>query len=97
MNEEKFKKILAQKEKAKIIAKQKKNTMWLSLGMIGLVGWSIVIPTFIGIAIGIVVDKKFPSQFSWTLMFLFLGLIIGCINAWYWVAKERKSIEKDKK
>ncbi|MFA6118563.1 MAG: AtpZ/AtpI family protein [Parachlamydiales bacterium] len=97
MSEKDFKKILEKKEKDKLMAKQRKNRMWLSLGMLGIVGWSIVIPAFIGIGIGIWIDKKFITQFSWTLMLMFLGLIIGCANVWYWISKERKSIEKDKK
>jgi ATP synthase protein I len=98
MNEKDFKKILERKEQDKLAAKgRKKGYMWMGLGMLGLVGWSIIVPTFIGLAIGIYIDKKFISPFSWTLMFLFLGLIIGCMNVWYWVSKERKSIEKDRK
>jgi len=99
MNEEdRFKKQIEQKEKRKLLAKKRKHSyMWFGMGMFGLVGWSIVVPTFIGVAIGIVIDQKVKSQYSWTLMLLFLGLIIGCINVWYWVTKERKSIEEDKK
>jgi ATP synthase protein I len=54
-----------------------------------------MIPTVIGIAVGIWADKKWPGQISWTLTFLFAGIILGCLNAWYWVEKERKSIEKE--
>jgi len=25
---------------------------------------------------------------------LVLGVIVGCLNAWYWVDKERKEIER---
>jgi ATP synthase protein I len=41
-------------------------------------------------------DKKFSGQISWTLTFLFLGIVLGCWNAWYWVQKERKLIEKER-
>jgi len=96
MNNKKLKTILSTKEKQKILAKQKKNNyMWFGLGMFGLVGWSIVVPTFLGIVIGIIIDRKTHSQYSWTLMLMLFGLILGCINVWYWIAKERKSIEKD--
>jgi ATP synthase protein I len=96
MNDKKLKKILDKKEKRKLIAKRKKNGyMWFGLGMFGLVGWSIVIPTFIGVVIGIIIDTRYDFQFSWTLMLMFLGLILGCINVWFWISKEKKSIEKD--
>ncbi len=64
--------------------------VWFGFGMFGLVGWSVAIPTLISIAVGIWVDRKWPSQYSWTLMFLFIGIIIGCLNAWYWVKRESR-------
>jgi hypothetical protein len=29
-------------------------------------------------------------------MLLLLGLIIGCLNSWHWVASEYKEMEEDK-
>ena len=55
--------------------------------MFGIVGWSVAIPTLIGVAIGVWIDRNWPSQFSWTLMLLIAGVMIGCLNAWYWVRK----------
>jgi ATP synthase protein I len=43
-----------------------------------------------GIALGVWIDAKWPSRFSWTLMLLFAGVALGCFNAWRWVEKERK-------
>ena len=56
--------------------------------MFGLVGWSVAIPTVIGIAIGIWLDARFEGQRSWTLTFLFIGIVVGCINAWFWIKRE---------
>jgi ATP synthase protein I len=76
------------KESRKIRGIQEKDeTVWFGLGMFGVVGWSVAIPTLIGIAIGIWIDRSWPSQFSWTLMLLIGGLMLGCMNAWYWVRK----------
>lgn len=66
------------------------QTVWSGLGMIGLVGWSVVVPTLAGAALGVWLDQNVPMKHSWTLMLLFIGLIIGCVNAWYWVDKEDK-------
>jgi ATP synthase protein I len=74
---------------------QKDETIWFGLGMFGIVGWSIVVPTLIGIALGLWIDKTWPSRFSWTLMMLILGVSLGCLNAWYWVKKARENIIKD--
>jgi len=62
------------------------------LGMFGLVGWSVAIPTLIGIVLGIWIDRRWPSPFSWTLMLLTIGVIIGCLNAWAWVSRQRRQI-----
>jgi ATP synthase protein I len=35
-------------------------------------------------------DKTSPGRFSWTLMCLLIGVIVGCLNAWYWVNRESK-------
>ena len=50
------------------------RSIWFGLGMSGLIGWSVTVPTLIGAALGIWVDKHYPSRFSWTLMLLLLGL-----------------------
>jgi ATP synthase protein I len=74
---------------------QSGDTVWFGLGMFGVVGWSVAIPTLIGTALGYWIDTSWPSRFSWTLMFLILGVALGCLNAWYWVEKARENIVKD--
>jgi ATP synthase protein I len=62
--------------------------VWFGLGMMGLVGWSVVVPTLLGAGLGIWLDNRHPGTHSWTLSLLVTGLVIGCVNAWYWVRKE---------
>lgn len=69
--------------------------VWFGLGMMGLVGWSVVLPTLLGAALGAWLDDKHPTRFSWTLALLVAGLVIGCINAWRWVAKEDKAMRSE--
>ena len=71
------------------------RSVWFGLGMSGLVGWSVTIPTLIGAAIGIWTDKHYPSSYSWTLMLLLLGLVIGCQSAWHWVDSEYKEMQEE--
>lgn len=79
------------KEDRKIRARSEQDrSVWFGLGMFGLVGWSVAIPTLVFLAIGIWIDRKWPSQYSWTLMLLVIGVIIGCYNAWYWVKKQSR-------
>ena len=69
--------------------------VWFGLGMMGLVGWSVVVPTLLGAAIGIWLDKHHPGKHPWTLALLVVGLAIGCLNAWHWVAKEDKAMRDE--
>ncbi|KAB2887995.1 MAG: F0F1 ATP synthase subunit [Desulfobulbaceae bacterium] len=71
------------------------RTIWHGLGMMGLIGWSVAIPTVLGIALGIWIDRHYPGRHSWTLMLLLLGLVLGCLNAWHWVAREERRIRQD--
>ncbi|GAA5520220.1 AtpZ/AtpI family protein [Aliifodinibius salicampi] len=64
--------------------------LWYGLGMFGLVGWSVSIPTILFLLLGIWIDSTYKSTYSWTLMMLIVGIFIGCMNAWYWVKKESK-------
>jgi ATP synthase protein I len=73
-----------------------KKTIWFGLGMSGIIGWSVAGPIVVGAAVGIWVDKRYPSTLSWTLMLLCLGLVIGCFNAWQWVDSQYKEMQEEK-
>ena len=70
------------------------QTVWSGLGMMGLVGWSVAVPTLLGAALGVWLDQHYPGSRSWTLMLLAIGLGLGCFNAWHWVAKEGREIRE---
>lgn len=77
------------KEERKVRAhKERNHDIWFGLGMFGLVGWAVAIPALAGIALGIWIDNRWPSPYSWTLMLLVIGVLTGCLNAWYWVKRE---------
>ena len=87
---------VAKKESLRIKAlRHKDETVWFGLGMFGIVGWSVAIPTLMGIALGLWIDRSWPSRYSWALMFLIIGVVLGCINAAYWVRKVRSKIIED--
>ena len=69
--------------------------VWLGLGMMGLIGWSVTVPTLLGAGLGLWLDRRYPGGHSWTLALLVAGLAIGCVNAWHWVAKEDKAMQDD--
>lgn len=67
--------------------REKPNRLWFGLGMVGMVGWQVALPTILGAFLGRWLDGRFPGPPSWTLTFLFLGLMMGCYNAWQWVKR----------
>ncbi len=69
--------------------------VWFGLGMMGLIGWSVVVPTLLGAVLGNWLDKHHPGKSSWTLALLVAGLTIGCFNAWHWVAREDKAMRDE--
>lgn len=65
-----------------------RRSIWFGLGMFGLIGWSVALPTLAGVALGLWIDRHWPSRISWTLTLLFVGVVLGCLNAWRWIKRE---------
>lgn len=72
-----------------------KPAVWFGLGMIGLIGWSVTVPTLLGVALGLWLDEHHPGRHPWTLALLVAGLMLGCWNAWHWIAKEERTMRED--
>lgn len=53
-------------------------------------GFSIALAIFIGLAIGIFLDRRFDTNPWWTLIFLGLGIIAGFRNIGIAIKKSRK-------
>ena len=76
--------------------RQAHRHVWHGLGTIGIIGWSVAVPTLLGLTLGLWLDSSFPGAYAWTLNFLLLGMIIGCFIAWHWVSKEYTEMNNDK-
>ena len=86
--------VVAKKEARKLRARRgSRNQMWVGFGMLGLIGWSVAVPTLLGVALGVWLDRVAPRSYSWTLALLLAGVTIGCFNAWHWVHREQRSME----
>ncbi len=83
------------KERRRIAARRATQSAWFGLGMFGLVGWSVAIPVVLCIGLGVWIDGRYPSRFSWTLMLLAAGVVLGCLNGWYWLSGERRVIDRE--
>ena len=80
------------KERRKIKGRrERQQSPWFWAGMFGLVGWSVAIPTALGVYLGLKLDKWYPGRFSWPLTGVVVGLALGCLNAWFWVKRESRN------
>lgn len=94
---EEFRRQLAAKRARKLRAQRLgEHQAWFGLGMFGVVGWSVAIPAVACIALGVWIDRVKPGRYSWTLMLLVVGMALGCLNGWFWLARERRIIEQER-
>ena len=81
--------VAGRKERRKLRARrQGHRAVWFWLGMMGLVGWSVAVPTLLGLAAGWWLDQRFGGTRSWTLTGLVVGVAVGALTAWYWIKRE---------
>jgi ATP synthase protein I len=63
-------------------AREGERSIGRNLALIGVIGWTIVTPTLIGIYFGRKLDRALASGIFWTLGLLVIGLALGCWLAW---------------
>ena len=69
--------------------RDKGMTFWRYLGLVGSVGWGVVVPMLVGVALGRLIDRKAGTAYEWTLGLLVFGLAVGCYNVWRMVTRDR--------
>lgn len=69
--------------------RQNNNTL-SAIAVLGVVGWSVTVPTLLGVALGAWIDHRAPGRFSWTLTLLLTGLLLGCVNAWLRIGRDQR-------
>ena len=67
--------------------REKGQSFWSYLGLIGAVGWGVVVPMVLGVLLGRWLDGRFEKGY-WAPGLLVFGLAIGCYNAWRMIVKE---------
>ncbi len=95
-SEDAFSRSVGAQEKRKLKASRKGAHVWSGLGMVGMIGWSVGVPTLLGILLGRWLDGRQGETRSWTLSLLVAGLCVGCANAWHWITNEQKAIHDEK-
>lgn len=76
----------------KLEARRTLPSVWSGLGTMGVIGWSAVLPTLLGAALGIWIDRRHPGTHSWTLALMLIGLAAGCFSAWRWMDRQREAM-----
>jgi ATP synthase protein I len=71
-----------QRERRERWGRDGERSIGRNLAMIGALGWTIVIPTLIGVFAGRWLDAAFGSGIFWTLSLLVVGLVFGCALVW---------------
>ena len=61
------------------------------LGVFGMIGWSIAVPTVGGAFLGLWLNQVAPQTFSWPIALILGGVVIGGIIAWTWISQETPS------
>ena len=76
-------------ERIKRARKEGDRGFWQSLGVIGSVGWMVILPAVGGGLLGNHIDSKHKGGISWALTLVVVGLAAGCLAAWQHIRRER--------
>ncbi len=64
------------------LAKSEEHSLLQTIAIVGSLGWTIVIPGLIGIAIGRWLDRVLETGITFSSALLVAGLAGGCALAW---------------
>nr|WP_232292316.1 AtpZ/AtpI family protein [Paraburkholderia graminis] len=59
------------------------------LGQIGILGWAIVLPTLLGLALGRWLDRIFATRVFFSAPLLMAGAALGFWSAWKWMHRQQ--------
>jgi ATP synthase protein I len=71
------------------------SDVWLGVGMMGLIGRSLSIPSIAGIALGVGLDWIWDTGHSCAVALSMLGLTIGFAMAWQLVSNESRALTRE--
>jgi ATP synthase protein I len=64
------------------------SSFWQSVGMMGTIGWSVSVPTALGVLLGRWIDARLGSAHVFMVFCMLAGLIAGCVTAWRMVSEK---------
>jgi len=63
-------------------AQRETRSIGQDLALVGVIGWTLVIPALLGVYAGRALDRRLGSGLFWTLGLLTAGIVAGCLLAW---------------
>lgn len=72
-------------ETAKEGADNPEPSLGSRLGQIGILGWTIIVPTLIGVVLGRWLDRTFETGVFFTAPLIMIGAAFGFWSAWKWM------------
>ncbi len=80
---------VAAKQDRMLRARKERTNNWRAIAILGVIGWSVVLPSLCGVAVGIWMDQRWPARISWALTMMLAGLVVGCVSAWFRIREDR--------
>ena len=53
---------VAAKQERMLRARSERKNNWRAIAILGVIGWSVVVPTLVGVAAGIWLDRRYPCN-----------------------------------
>lgn len=80
--------LLVAKSRRRERARRRRSRVGRWVGTFGMVGWTVTVPTLLGLALGAFLDDRFGGRLRFTVSFLLIGVMTGSMTAWYWMRQE---------
>lgn len=72
-------------DRAKASLENPEPSLGARLGQIGVLGWTIVVPTLLALALGRWLDREFATGIFFSAPLIIIGVIFGFWSAWKWM------------
>jgi ATP synthase protein I len=79
------------RQRALLAREEPEPSLGNRLGQIGILGWAIVSPALLGVAIGRWLDRHYGFGIFFTAPLLMLGAAFGLWSAWRWMHRQIRS------
>ncbi len=79
---------LRAERRADAVRQQREPSFAARLGQIGVLGWAIVAPILIGVAVGRWLDWALKTGIFFTAPLIMLGAAAGLWTAWRWMHRQ---------